>query len=326
MPKAVLFTGPVGVGKRSLVFALAKHLATRGMEPGSEKYNRGIGKIERGTHPDVLVVEPKSASGQILRDQIDEMHERAWYAPLESPSRIIIINPAEAMNATSANNLLKLLEEPPPNLYLLLSCKQVHRVLPTILSRCAQLRCQPVELPVLTSWLMSQAGCPKRKAETAARLSGGRPGLATELLSGEDETRRRNLTHELDLFHRDGYPTIFRVAHHLLGAFDTADETVAALLVWFRDLLIASLTAGETPGASLSSATAIPLHAIETSPFIINGDLATEIASAAARHTPQKLAETLRILLERQERSIGPMVDGELLMQVLLTKMGVALK
>ena len=89
------------MGKRSLAFALAKHLATTGLTPGTEKHNRALGKIERGYHPDVLVVEPKSASGQILREQIDEMHERAWYAPLESPYRIIIINPAESMNVTS---------------------------------------------------------------------------------------------------------------------------------------------------------------------------------------------------------------------------------
>ena len=143
---------------------------------------------------------------------------------------------------------------------------------------------------------MKQAGCPKRKAETAARLSGGRPGLAADLLSGEDETRRRNLTRELDLFQRDGYPTIFRVAHHLLEAFDGANETVEALLVWFRDLLVASLTleaTSATPTGDLfgeESAPAVPSispHAIETNPLIMNGDLATEIATATTRHTPK---------------------------------------
>ena len=77
---------------------------------------------------------------------------------------------------------------------------------------------------------------------------------------------------------------------------------------------------------SISSAASITPHSIETSPLIINGDLSAEIATAAARHSPKKLAAALSLLLERQERQIGPMVDGELLMQVLLTKVGVALK
>lgn len=328
LPKALLFTGPEGVGKRSLLFALAKILVSRHLEPGGEKYQRAIGKVERGTHPDVLVVEPRSASGQILKEQIEEMHDRAYYAPLESRHRVVILNPAESMNPTSANKLLKLLEEPPPNLHLILGSRHVHRVLPTIFSRCALLRCPPIELDALAAWLMANTGCPKRKAETAARLSGGRPGLAAELLTGEDERRRRNLTRDLDMFHREGYPAIFRVARNVLDGFDGTESSVTALLVWLRDLLIASLTAGA--GAENATPPAEPPEVtrdtVESNRLIINSDLATEIAAAAARHNPRKIAAALGVVLERQERPIGNFVDGDLLMQVLLTRVGMALK
>ncbi|GAG41750.1 unnamed protein product, partial [marine sediment metagenome] len=231
LPQALLFTGPDGVGKRSLLFALAKLLVTRDLEPGSAAAERAVGKVARGTHPDVLIVEPRSASGQILKDQVEEMHDRAYYAPLESSRRVILINPVDAMNLTAANNLLKLLEEPPPALYLLLECRQIHRTLTTIRSRCALVRCPPVEFEPLQEWLMDKTGCPRRRAETAARLSSGRPGIALALLSGEDEERRRRISGELDYFHNEGYPSIFRVARNLLDMAGGTDEAQSALLL-----------------------------------------------------------------------------------------------
>ena len=72
LPQALLFAGPEGVGKRSLMFSLTKHLVAREAKPGSDEEKRAHGKVERGTHPDVLVVSPRSASGQILREQIEE--------------------------------------------------------------------------------------------------------------------------------------------------------------------------------------------------------------------------------------------------------------
>lgn len=328
LPQALLFMGPAGVGKRSLMFALAKRLVTRDLEPGGEAAERARGKVTRGTHPDVLVIEPKSASGQILKEQVDEMHDRAHYAPLEARCRVILINPVEAMNLTAANNLLKLLEEPPPALYLLLGCRQIHKTLPTIRSRCALLRCPPIEFEPLLRWLMEKTGCLRRRAETAVRLAGGRPGLALSLLSGEDEERRRRICGELEFFDRHGYASIFRVAHNLIEMADGPREALSLLMLWFRDLLVASLALGDRVAPSDQSDESDQSDASPSSAehLLINRDLLPEVTQAAGSYTPRKLARALGVLLAEQERNASPFVDSDLLFQVLLTNLGVALK
>lgn len=317
LSRALLFTGPVGVGKRSLMYAQAKRLVTHGMDPKSEQAQRAIGKIERGTHPDVLIVEPKSASGQILKIQVDEMHERAHYAPLESPHKVILIAPVEAMNVTSANNLLKLLEEPPPSLFMLLSTQQLHRTLSTIRSRCALLRCPPVEQAAMVEWLCQVGRCSERRARTAAALSGGRPGLALELLSGKDEERRRRVSGELEFFKREGYPSIFRVGRKLIEATGSAPEAITILLPWFRDMLVTTLRAeGDDP----------EIIARQVEDILINRDLAEEVAEAAMHHTPHALARAIDVLLKHFKNASRPFLDQDLLMEVLLTDLGIALK
>jgi len=320
LPHALLFTGPAGVGKRSLMYALAKRLVSHGLEPGSEKAERARGKVERGTHPDVLVVEPKSAAGQILKGQVDEMQERAYYAPLESHYKVILIAPIEAMNVVAANNLLKLLEEPPPSLFIVLCTQQINMVLTTIRSRCALLRCPPVEFGVLSQWLSEVGRCSMRRAQTAAALSGGRPGLALDFLSGENEERRRRMVGELDFFRREGYPSIFRVGRNLLDTHEGSPaDTMAGLLTWFRDLLVAGLlTSGQASEAQCEE--------MARQSLLVNRDLAAEVAEASRRHSPQSLARAVQVILEQNDLLTRPFLDSDLLMEVFLTDLGIALK
>ncbi|MBN1866027.1 hypothetical protein JW916_01925 [Candidatus Sumerlaeota bacterium] len=311
LPQALLFAGPEGVGKRSVAYALTKHLVTLNLEPGGEEAARARGKVERGTHPDVLVVEPASASGQILKKQVDEMHDRAHFAPLESTCKVILIAPIEAMNPVAANHLLKLLEEPPPSVHMLLCTQQIHKTLTTVRSRCALVRCPPVEFETLVEWVMEKTRCPQRRAEASVRLSGGRPGLALELVSGKDEERRRRVCAELEFFQREGYPSIFRVGNNLLDATGGANEAMMALLLWFRDLLVAGLTRenGE----------------IDES-LLINRDLTEEVRQALERSGPEGVARALDRILEYQKEMGGRILDADLLLEVLLTELGIALK
>ncbi|NQU43953.1 hypothetical protein HQ520_11760 [bacterium] len=319
LPHSLMFVGPSGVGKKSLMFALAKKLVASHLDPGSPEAEKALGKVSRSTHPDVLVIEPKSASGQILKDQVEEMHDRAHYAPLESRVRIIIIHPIEAMNLVASNKLLKLLEEPPPALHILIGCRQVHLTLSTIKSRCALLRCPPVEFEPLCRWLMEQTGCLRRRAEAAAQLSAGRPGLARDLLTGDEEEKRRRICSELGFYHREGYATIFRVGRNLINHAGGAQAAVASLLLWYRDLLVAKLTAesGRENEKGIGAA---------EERLLINRNLVDEIVEAAARYTPEGVALAIEKILERQDDTFQAMVDGDLLLEVLLTEIGVALK
>lgn len=317
LPQALLFVGPEGVGKRSLMYALAKRLATLAFAPDSDEARRAEGKIERGTHPDVLMVEASSGSGQILTKQVDAMQERAYYAPLESTRKVIMVSPIEAMNTVAANHLLKLLEEPPASLVFLLSSCQMHRVLPTIRSRCAVLRCPPVETEAIAQWLTERLRCPESLAVGAARLSGGRPGVAYDLVTGQDQERRRRLTQTLGVFQKQGYPSVFRVANRLLADTGHVEDAMAFLQAWFRDLLVGAITnradQGETPRPD--------------GDLTINTDLDEELAQALEGATPEGLAGALEQVLRFQKRfGRRPYIDGDLVLEVLLTEMGIAMK
>ena len=311
LPKVLLFSGPAGVGKHSLMYAAAKHLVAVEHEKGSAGAQRVYGKIERGSHPDVIVVEPKGASGQIVKEQVDEMQERAAYAPLESRHKVVLIAPMEAMNVVAANNMLKLLEEPPPSLYFFLATEHMHQVLVTIRSRCALLRCPPVDVGLLADWLMRMGRCSRRRAEAAARLSGGRPGLGLELVSGEDEARRKRICDELDFFQKEGYPSVFRVARNLLDNGGGARQSVAMLTIWFRDLLVASLT---REGGAIREE------------LLMNRDLSEVIEQQIGKSSARGFAKALERILQPRNQSPQPFVDGDLLLQVLLTDLGIALK
>jgi DNA polymerase III subunit delta' len=96
--------------------------------------------------------------------------------------RVAIVDAADEMNASAANALLKILEEPPERALLLLVCHQPARLLPTIRSRCRVLRCAPLG-PWDLARATAAAGYPvEEEAEALAALAGGSAGEAVRLV------------------------------------------------------------------------------------------------------------------------------------------------
>ncbi len=98
-------------------------------------------RIARRLHPDVLVIEPGDA-GSIKVDQIREVIDRAGFRPFEGKRRVVVIDEADTMMASSQNALLKTLEEPPPSSIFILVTTRPDMLLPTVQSRCPRLRFQ----------------------------------------------------------------------------------------------------------------------------------------------------------------------------------------
>ncbi len=128
---------------------------------------------------------------QILVAQARHLKRWASLRSFEGRGRVAILLDAERMGAQAQNALLKLLEEPPDGLLLLLCTSAPEALLPTILSRCQQLRLQPVDEHELVDALAARY--PERKAEElkqVARQASGNPGRAISLLqedAGDDE-------------------------------------------------------------------------------------------------------------------------------------------
>ena len=171
---AILLYGPEGVGKRAMAIELAKAVnCTRAKTDACDRCN-SCHKISSLQHPDLKVVFPGPAqlpveeevsvlqkiaednyqpvgfgkSVTIPIDKIRELRKQASYHPYEGKRKVAIVLGADQMRPEAANALLKILEEPPGTMLLILTATNPSSLLPTILSRCQRIR--PVSYTHLT--------------------------------------------------------------------------------------------------------------------------------------------------------------------------------
>lgn len=154
---AYLLHGPAGIGKRALAERLAALLLCAA--PTAEGACGGCKAcllLRAGTHPDFFDLQPEEQDKPIKVDQVRELVDFVAQTAQLGGRKLVLLEPAEAMNLNAANALLKSLEEPSGDTVLLLVSHQPSRLLPTIRSRCLQQAC-PLPTPVLAgAWLAAQ--------------------------------------------------------------------------------------------------------------------------------------------------------------------------
>lgn len=201
MPHALRFSGPPGGGKRHFAEALAARVLC--LRPAADGHACGVCEDCQwrlsGNHPDLLRVIPeadqednseagaekpeggKAASRQIVIDQIRALQQSLTTGGHRGSRRVVIVDPAEAMNLYTANALLKLLEEPTTNVLFMLVSSAPKRLLPTIRSRCQTWAFPRPPAESAARWLAA------RKVPDAAALlafCGGMPLAAAALAKG----------------------------------------------------------------------------------------------------------------------------------------------
>jgi len=151
---AYLLHGPAGIGKRQLAELLRARLLCQSPQAGFACGQcKGCLLLAAGTHPDTFTLEPEEADKAIKVDQVRELVDFVVQTAQLGGRKVILLEPAEAMNINAANALLKSLEEPSGDTVLLLISHQPSRLLPTIKSRCVQQACPfPSEAQSL-AWL-----------------------------------------------------------------------------------------------------------------------------------------------------------------------------
>lgn len=198
MHHAWLISGPLGVGKATLAWKIARLLLT---EPSSD-HAAGDPVVSLETPDDTplarrlaalaeprfcLCRRPWDAKRERLKKDItvEEVRKIRGFFQLSAADggrRVVIIDPAEEMNPSAANALLKILEEPPDNTVLLLISHSPMRLLPTIRSRCRTLRCHPLAAADMKAALDGAGVDPGATADAIATLAGGSVGGAIRLM------------------------------------------------------------------------------------------------------------------------------------------------
>ena len=205
LPHALLFVGPAGLGKRDLADALAARLLCATPRPDGGAWDQCTTcQLRRsGNHPDLFMIVPaadmeagdgdesreggerdvgsaKKKSTQIVIEQIRDLQQSLSATGHQSGRRLIVVDPADAMNPYTANALLKLLEEPPAGCLFVLVSSAPRRLLPTIRSRCQQWSFSRPAADVVGQWL----GTHEAPAADLLALTGGMP-LAAQRLAGQ---------------------------------------------------------------------------------------------------------------------------------------------
>jgi DNA polymerase-3 subunit delta' len=134
-------------------------------------------RIGRAVHPDVIVVEPGD-TGSIKIEQVRDVIDRAAYRPFEGRKRAVIVDEADAMGAPAQSALLKTLEEPPSASVFILVSSMADALLPTVRSRCPQLRFGALGAADVTAALVRDHGYTETDARAAAAEADGSIGRA----------------------------------------------------------------------------------------------------------------------------------------------------
>ena len=269
---AWMITGPLGVGKATLAWRIVRFLLASAHDArtgGDRKIPTQDSLAVKPGHPVARRVaalsEPtlklvRRASDQKtakLRQRITvgEIRSLTGFFALSSPEGlplVAIIDSADDMNTNAANALLKLLEEPPANTYLLLVSHSPYSLLPTIRSRCCFLKCRPLGAADLRQALTAAGLRAEGDHAALAALSGGSAGMAVRLQMAEGLTVYREL---LALF--SGAPGIHRgKAAEFAAACDGPaadlrfDASVSAILQMLARL--ARFAAGMRPAEAVA--------------------------------------------------------------------------
>lgn len=171
---ALLVSGPSGVGK----IQLAEHLVSSLLGlPAPQKL-----ELAKQSVPDLVVVTPEEKKTTISVDQIRELGQWMTLSSHGQAGKVAVVVPAESMTIAAANALLKTLEEPVPERWLMLISHEPSRLPATVLSRCERVSVDPPKQDVALDWLKTQ-GHEKEMATHALAWANGSPLDAESLIS-----------------------------------------------------------------------------------------------------------------------------------------------
>jgi DNA polymerase-3 subunit delta' len=207
--QSYLFVGPSNVGKATIARRFAGALLC-----GDDQ--ACLRRVLAGVHPDLVLVEPEGRAS-ITVDQARNVVAQATRTPLESDRKVFLLEEGGMMNDEAANALLKTLEEPTPATVFVIVAETEDDLPDTVASRCRTVVLGRVSEPEVAAGL-TELGVEAEQATEAARIAGGRPGLALALATEPQVADYRRLWLSIPM----------RLGENPGDAFRLADETMAA--------------------------------------------------------------------------------------------------
>ena len=264
----LLFAGQDGVGKQTVAKAFANRLLCRQAVGLDACGNCGhCIRLSEGTHADYLLIERayKSDGTQekmIKVDQVRTLQRTLSLKSFEGGTRVILILDADRMNASTANALLKTLEEPPENSFFILTSNATSALLPTIISRCQLIRFSPLDTTALAEIASNMSVDPALDLAAVVHEANGSASRLVTMLDADIQDFRAQCMERIK--HLGNLGTSVDVLDY--AEKDAADKqrrtpylVIDLLQHWYRNVLIEDYTVG-SPARTVSRTKAPQSH------------------------------------------------------------------
>lgn len=294
MPQAVLIVGRQGVGKRRLAESFAALLLCQ--QPGLTACGScaSCRLLSAETHPDYLPVQPPEPGRAIGVDAIRQLIGKLSLKSQYSGYRVVLLDPAHALNSAAANALLKTLEEPPPQTLMLLLSSMPSHVPATLVSRCQRLPVAPPPRAAALAWLQAQE--PGDSLAAALAAANDAPLKALDLLRAGILEQRKLLFDQWPAFSQ-GRAEPVQVAERLVNV--PLDALIDWLYSWACDVLKLAQSAGRED--------------------VVNNDLMASVLAAARRLKPHRISGFVDVLQQgKRQLAVNAQLNRQLLLEEIL--------
>ena len=240
---AYILTGEAGIGRKSFAnaFSMALLCEKGGKEPCMVCHS--CKQVLSGNHPDLIYVKHEKPNSIGVDDIREQINDTIMIRPYSSYYKIYIVDEAEKMTVQAQNALLKTIEEPPSYAVIILIITNQEAFLPTILSRCVQLKLKPLKDFTVKSYLVEHLNVGEKDAEICAAFARGNLGKAIYLASSDEfkELYYKVMAMVKNVESMDIVDLMERIREIKELNFEIS-EVLDMLQLWYRDVLMFKVT------------------------------------------------------------------------------------
>ena len=240
---AYILTGEAGMGRKSIANAFAMTLLCEkgGSEPCMSCHS--CKQVMSGNHPDLIYVTHEKPGSIGVDDVREQINDTIMIRPYSSYYKIYIVDEAEKMTVQAQNALLKTIEEPPSYAVIILITTNQEAFLPTILSRCVQMKLKPLKDFTIKSYLTQNLHIAEKDADICAAFARGNLGKAIHLVSSDEfkELFQKVMVLVKNVGTMDISMLLDCIREMKEQNFDIG-EVLDLMQLWYRDVLMFKVT------------------------------------------------------------------------------------
>lgn len=238
-----IFSGPYGTGKKLISRELAKYIQCQNGGISDNCDCSSCVKAKNGVNPDIINIslgDSKSVGVDAIREKlIRDIYIKPYYFNY----KIYILENCETITIPAQNAMLKIIEEPPKYAVIILLSENYNLFLPTITSRCSNIKINPLNENELTEYIKEYYNLPDNTCSEISEISFGSIGRAKDIIEFEGylQLRKDIINYLKAIGSKDIADNLIR-SQEIEKYKENIDIFIKTALLWYRDLFVFSST------------------------------------------------------------------------------------